>query len=729
MKQRVTTTFRQAIDLYQEGRLDEVVAGCDLILEMDSRHEPAQRLRQKAMNPSAAIEILDLLEGDEAPEGQPAGSGNDEVMAAVEALGRREFQTAIDLCNSVLAREPDNEQAQQLGARAFERLEAAPFVEQFLDQCRAELDAGEREKAAATLEKARSLDASHPDVDQLQQKLDSGVTGAESTPETSAGASGTSFDFGEGDSPFAAAFSGPGSSAGPPSSNEPRQGSTPNHSFVVETSGASGTDEAIAADFGFVFEEAPEHAAAPGGEPQSAGPPTDEEPPVGEAHTFDFAAAEVEVSDDDRQRVAQFITEGDAAFERGEIQDAIDIWSRIFLIDVTNEDASSRIDQAKKKRMEVDQQVDGLMLEATRAYEAGDYAGATAAFNRVLEIDPVNLTAKEHLEKLRDLDAAMVGSAKETPPPVTMPSTPPATDLLDEDLGFEDEPFGSMPPPPPPPAKREPSPGTTPTGPASGSAPKKRAPMGAILVVAAIAVLAVGGWFGYRTFFGSNKPAAAGATETQARIDQAQNLARQGNLDKAIEILSTIRPQDANHERALEMIAELKVRQQRESGTIRGKQAQKVYADLLQQGQNAFDANDYLGAKKAFEEASAIQQLPPDLRELYDTASDKVSQLNSATLLFKEGNYRDAINNLETILQTDPQNRNAQQMLIDAHYDLGAQALKDGRLDDAMGQFDKVLEQDPDDEIARRSRDLAQRYKDAPKDLLFQIYAKYLPLR
>jgi hypothetical protein len=44
-----------------------------------------------------------------------------------------------------------------------------------------------------------------------------------------------------------------------------------------------------------------------------------------------------------------------------------------------------------------------------------------------------------------------------------------------------------------------------------------------------------------------------------------------------------------------------------------------------------------------------------------------------------------------------------------------------------------VLKANPNDELAKRSRDLAARYsaqpKGTPKDLLYKIYVKYLPLR
>jgi hypothetical protein len=68
-------------------------------------------------------------------------------------------------------------------------------------------------------------------------------------------------------------------------------------------------------------------------------------------------------------------------------------------------------------------------------------------------------------------------------------------------------------------------------------------------------------------------------------------------------------------------------------------------------------------------------------------------------------------------------------MIADAHFNLGAMALQEERIPDAIREMDEVLKVNPNDELARRSRELALRYNGEPKDLLYKIYVKYLPLR
>ena len=108
------------------------------------------------------------------------------------------------------------------------------------------------------------------------------------------------------------------------------------------------------------------------------------------------------------------------------------------------------------------------------------------------------------------------------------------------------------------------------------------------------------------------------------------------------------------------------------------------------------------------------------------TALEHLAASGHADLLER---YQDAIGNLEILLQQDPQNASMKRMITDAHFNLGATALQEERMADAMKEFDEVLKRDPTDELATRSKLLAERYNGQPKDLLYKIYVKYLPLR
>ena len=43
VKEKVNSTFQQTLALYRQGRTDEVIAGWNLILQMDPMFDPAKR--------------------------------------------------------------------------------------------------------------------------------------------------------------------------------------------------------------------------------------------------------------------------------------------------------------------------------------------------------------------------------------------------------------------------------------------------------------------------------------------------------------------------------------------------------------------------------------------------------------------------------------------------------------------------------------------------------------
>src|SRR5438309_5184279 len=83
VKERVLSTFQQAVALYKQGRTDEVTQGCGLILRMDPMFDPAKKLLEKVRNPNAAIDVDALL---------PAPADDTRVREARTAMAGRDFQ-------------------------------------------------------------------------------------------------------------------------------------------------------------------------------------------------------------------------------------------------------------------------------------------------------------------------------------------------------------------------------------------------------------------------------------------------------------------------------------------------------------------------------------------------------------------------------------------------------------------------------------------------------------
>lgn len=684
VKDRVVSTFQQTLGLYKQGRMEEVSAGCNLLLQMDPTFDPARKLQEKLRNPGAAIDVDSLL-----PVVRDARAP---LQQAREAMASRDFERVIHVTSEILTDDLLNDEARVLGDEAREKLEAAPFVEQFARKADHNLTSGNIASAKMELEKARSLDPTHPDVVRVARAIDArGAAPAQATASPA---------------------------------------------FVVDnpSPSPSARSTAQAADFGFTFEEekVPEvsfsdfsfNAPASSDFSFDPSPAAPAAPAIGGGAEFDFATASVATTDDDQQKIEQYLSDGDRAFAAGEYSQAIDLWSRIFLIDVTNDSASDRIERAKAKRREQEQKAEAILASGVEAFERGDTEKAHADLTEVLRLDPRNSQAQDYLDRL---------SETVTPSP-SYPYPSPGEERLDV---FDDElPSGYEAPLMPP------DPGSLPAAapaPASKSGQQKAAaartataarkrPKGLLAAVLLLLVVGAGGWFAWTRFMNppeTQEDTGAGA----ALLSRASLLAGNGDYDRAIALLRDIKPGDPQHDKAMVMIADL---QQKKSGAaqlIDGVPAAQYYQQRVDAAGAAFAAGDFSAAKAAFEQAMRVQPLPPDLRTQYEAASQQASKLDAAKSLFAERKYADAIANLQPLLQAEPQNAGIRRMLADAHFNLAAMALQEERTPDAIRELDEALKLNPNDELARRSRELAQRYNNEPKDLLYKIYVKYLPLR
>ncbi|HEX9460725.1 MAG TPA: tetratricopeptide repeat protein [Thermoanaerobaculia bacterium] len=705
VKDRVLSTFQQTVTLYKEGRSAEVVEGCTLILRMDPTFDPARKLLEKTRNPNAPIDVDSLL---------PAPPGSDVLNEARAALAARDFQRAAELTSDVLRDDFTNEEARLVNDTARERIEAAPFVEQFIRKSEMFARQGNTSAARAELEKARALDDGHPGINRVAESMQAAEPAA------------PSFSFG-----------------GSPS-------------FVVETPPPAPTarSAAQAADFGFTFEE--EKPAEPEspfggfsfGAPAPAAPPpppasgfsfdTPAAPPPAPSSSspfggggfsfdapaapasgeFDFGPAATPPAGDDQRKIQQYLADGDRAAGAGDYQQAIDLWSRIFLIDVTNDEASHRIESAKAKRREVESKVEAIINAGEQAFNARDNETARAKFNEALRLDPGNLTAHDYLERMSKPAGQQSAPAFEAPFAIPPPSR---GDIFDDDQLSGS--YDSLKPPDlsvPKASTKAKAPAAAPTPAKSGSR------MGVLITIAAVVIVAVVGWFVWSKYMA--KP-AYDPSATQAIFRQADALAKRNRFDQAIAMLRDVKPADPQHDKALEMIADLQHKKSQAAEMVNGRPSAIVYEESIAAGRTAFEGHDYDEAKTAFDTAARIKPLPPEVSTMYAAASQQVAKLEVAKALFSEQKYQDAIANLDPLLQADPQNQSIRRMLTSAHFNLGAIALQEERLPDAIREFDLVLKADPNDELAKRSRILADRYSGQPKDLLYKIYVKYLPLR
>src|SRR5579872_5089011 len=161
VKDRVLSTFQQTLALYKQGRSDETVQGCGLILRMDPAFEPAKKLMEKTRNPAAPIEVDKLL-------GSPSAAAIAEAKAAMAA---RNFAKVIEITTDILTNDLMNEEARVLNEQAREKAEAAPFIDQFVKKADQAIAAGNIAAARAGLEKIKSLDGDDTAVARIEKAI------------------------------------------------------------------------------------------------------------------------------------------------------------------------------------------------------------------------------------------------------------------------------------------------------------------------------------------------------------------------------------------------------------------------------------------------------------------------------------------------------------------------------------------------------------------------------
>lgn len=186
VQQRILTTYRQSVQSAARGSRDEALLGCDFVLRLDPQFRPARTLQQMLSanrEPAAYEQLLVELEGG-AATAAPAADGGDLRASFTQMLEERRFAELLNAAERdkrIIASDPA---LAEIVVQAQGRYEAEPYVLKFADAAAAKLAAGDVAEAERLLEKARSLDPTHPRIAEV-----SGVRagGAGAAPPAEAG--------------------------------------------------------------------------------------------------------------------------------------------------------------------------------------------------------------------------------------------------------------------------------------------------------------------------------------------------------------------------------------------------------------------------------------------------------------------------------------------------------------------------------------------------------------
>lgn len=749
VQKRILETFRHTLDVAARGSLEEARLGCDFVLQLDSQFSLASVLSERLRGASGAVAVDDIrarLDGESAPaaaappavarpaaaaatapqqvQPRPAAAPPPAAAPAAPArdlrrelgalLQKRDFESLNALAKSEHWAIGNDPALQALLAQAQELMEAAPYVDRFLSKARNAVAAGQFDEARALVDKARALDDGHPAIKEIAAQLAGPAAVAAAAPAPPPRP--------------AAPVPPPAAPAPPPAYLDPLDepliseptafdaapayelphdeisfGDLPHDDELpMDLPPLEGGDFGIGHDElsleGLAAEPAPSPAAAsfePGG-PGEPGGASDPDP-----------------------RIAELLDEGQAQFQRGELQGAIDAWSRIFLIDIDHAEAARRIDQARNAKAEAERQVEEAYHDALAQVQAKDFEGAKATLQRVLEMQPNHLQARDALGKLER------GETTELP----KPGAAGADGALVDDLGaagaddLKEEILV-----PPEPGDQRPRPAAVPL-----KAPASRRNLIAI-AAGVLVVVAAAGWFlmtRWSSLFPNTEPPprAAQAPE-QTPITRATELYKGGKRAVAIAQLKRVPPASPYYEEAQALIGQW---EQEEGAALAAVgPSTEVLAKreaLMQQARKAEAERHYLVVEPLLTQAAAIAPLNEDEQALQERAAKATEPLKGTLSLLRAEEYDRSLRDLWVMLEKDSGNADARAMLTTAYYNKGILSLQQGKPDEAQDNLKEAAGLMPADVDVARLLQFAQTYQQRNPDLLYRIYTKYLTPR
>lgn len=666
IQQRVLTAFGEAARLYRDGLPEEARTILRSILEVDPQFRPGTRL-EEAIAAGEKVDLGDLL-------GAVSASSSLDVQAllakARECLRLREFAAAHETVNQVLKELPGHQEARRLAADilAAQRTESEAGV--FLEQARVGLDAGLLDEARNFLRLAGAKDPEHPGIVDLLSRL---------------GALETDVDSDEGFE-FEVLHEVPSTDHLEPIAQEELAPAW-EEVLPAPAPNAGRRDESASLDFSGGFEP-----LAKGGI---------DIPPAG---GFELSDGDELFTDDGPARIEGLLQQGQAEFDRGDFQAAIDTWSRIYLIDAHHPEVERRVEQARRRREEVERQAEHLFYEARDAFDQEQWDEARELCRRVLELQPQHVEAHDLLARI-DTPAA--------PPPPAPPSE------LDEDDLFKDE-F----------VPAEVSSGAVPVldrtavplpgarGRADSARPataRRHLPTPVLLLVGGILVLLLVGGFVLR-----GRVFSGGSAAVEQALQEAERLAAGGQLQDAINLLATL---DADGE-----LGVVVNQRQLEYRRLLRAQPTPVPPPDVSTMREAWSAGKRLETVRLVREGLARAPSAPELLAMQEEISAYSPLLAGLADAVASNNHENASRLAEQILTAHPNEPEVRRIWVNATFNRSLVLLRRYQVVAAHNLLERLAADTGDDEV-RRLLQFAGAYRTRPVDPRFDLFVSNLDFR
>jgi tetratricopeptide (TPR) repeat protein len=457
--------------------------------------------------------------------------------------------------------------------------------------------------------------------------------------------------------------------------------------------------------------------------PMAPEPMATELPPMAEAPV---APADGDSAD---ERIATLLAQGDEQEAQGDLQGAIQIWSRVFILEDSNADAEQRVDRARRALEEQGHRVDEIRFRAEDLVKAGNFAEARDEYQKVLEILPNHREAKEALQQI---EAQLAGGAEDT-----QAAGDEGEEIQAVPLAPPEEPQESAPEElePEEPVLLEPQPETPPPAPevavpAVGQAPARSGPgRGLVLSMLVVGVVVLGGaaYFGWHILFPSGPSGELQALEPQP-LDRTSAAPAPAPA-----------PAEPSADAAVPepVVADEPAVSPQRQAALSDAEASALSKEVVQEGKRLFDNGDYVNALVQFREALDLDPGNLDAKDWETKTASEVGRREAfgreiATIrtAFSDYDYESA---LKKLYRMDPPTEDAGAMVhrwtVICWYNWGVMRLQGSRLREAEEKFQEVLGLQPDDEEAANHLEVVRRYRSRSTDPTFKSYASRLTLR
>ncbi len=721
-RQRVLTAFHQVIAKLQGGHADEALIGLEFVLRLDPDFSPAARLQEQL----AKGDDIDLGAVLTALQGGTSAEVDQILVDAVEDFNERHFDAAREKALRVIGELPGHPEARALLGEIDEAVKRESQVEQYLARAREALAGGDPQGAAEFVTMAQALDPHHPEISRALAELEQAPpvppqqeepTPAAAEPaQEPAGAeaarpvseSGPGLDEPAG-SEFAFSFEEPG--------GQPAFGgfSVDDEGEAPELGGSAGEpawESAPSDDGGFSFGDEPE---APLGQPGDVSSDVADLFTDDSASAADAAAGEPPAepsSGADSQRLQELLAQGRELYEGGLFQEAIDVLSRVFLIDPGHEEATRLVEEARARKDEIDRKTEHLLYEAQDAADGGDVASALRLADDVLALQP------GHLEALALKDRLAPASA----PPAAPAAAASAASVAPEPTADDGEDLFSLP-------DMEPA-GLPPSDlPTSGAEelelpplgePEPRPPRGrrsipwrmVALGAGALLILLVGVFFGSQLLSSGDDGSPAAGVDTVLR--QAQELYEQGRADEAVHLLQEYPATGLEQARVARRLAEYQKALAPPTPT--------PIPSQLPAAEKALDAGRLLEAYTLV--LNGLKQFPHDsgLVQLRERILQHEPQVAALVRAREAGDSATALAVTRELAEHHPDDPEFQDELDRHLYNVAVQELRSYNLTGAAYHLQELSRRRPKDAEVKRILDFIQKYKARPADMQLKIF-------